>query len=293
MGVRHRERVGGRVHHLQVVEKVPEDHRLVGGHSEPFLHLADRLALVRGGAQDVDPVDPGHHDLVTPGEVGQPGRRVVLGRGEVVDRDLQDVVVGDLQQVVDDLQPRVVGRDVLDEPPLSPLDVGGALAAEHGPGLGDAPHPAHHLLRDIEPEAVRGDLPALSDDVRAVLGDEDQLVGDVLELLQQVVVLAAAGRAEGDAPGVQLVDERPELVVDLLRVVHERAVHVRGDEPDVGTGAQAGQLRQVVRVRVGQVPPTSGPLRRPRARPSRTPRRPSCCRCRSGRSGAEARPRGR
>ena len=94
----------------------------------------------------------------------------------------------------------------------------------------------------------------MGDDVRAVLGNEDELVGDALELLHQVVVLAAARRAEGDATGVQLVDERPELVVDLLRVVDERPVHVRGDQPDVRTRAHAGELRQVVRVRVGHAP---------------------------------------
>jgi hypothetical protein len=41
------------------------------------------------------------------------------------------------------------------------------------------------------------------------------------------VELAAAGRAEGDAAGGELVDERPELVVDLLRVV-DKGLSVSG-----------------------------------------------------------------
>jgi hypothetical protein len=45
---------------------------------------------------------------------------------------------------------------------------------------------------------------------------------------------------------VQLVDERPQLVVDPLLVVHERAVHVRRDQADVRPWPQAGQLVEVV-----------------------------------------------
>ena len=56
-----------------------------------------------------------HHDLVGAAEVGQPGCGVALGGSEVVDRDLEDVVVRNLQQVVDELQPRVVERRLVDE----------------------------------------------------------------------------------------------------------------------------------------------------------------------------------
>ena len=143
---------------------------------------------------------------------------------------------------LDDLQPVVVLVDLSEERRVRALDVGRGLAAQDRPDVGaprvEGAGDVDQLAGDLPVQAVRAQLAAPADDVRPVLGDEHDLVGDRLEPLEQVVVLPAGCRAEHDPALVQGIDERPEVVVDRVVVVEQRAVHVAGDQPDVGDGVE-------------------------------------------------------
>ena len=223
------------------------------------LDRAQGVALVRGGAHHVDPVLAGDQ---RPSNGCSSGPAPVGRRAEVVDGDLEDVVV-DREQVVDRLELRVVRRGLVEERVVGPLDVGGALAAQDRAQVQVVGRPDRldGLPRGAQVEAVRADLLVVLHDVGAVLRDVDQLVA--AELAAQGGVLPAARRAQQDLAAVQLVEQRPEVVVDALLVVEQGAVHVDGDEPDVGDGVEDEEV------------PRGDLLRRPRgpgARPSRSAR---------------------
>ncbi|SBT03437.1 exported hypothetical protein [Candidatus Accumulibacter aalborgensis] len=63
--------------------------------------------------------------------------------------------------------------------------------------------------------------------VGAVFRYENYLVGNRLELLQKAVVLPTTGWAEDNSALLQLVEQRPELVIE------QGTIHVTGDQPDV------------------------------------------------------------
>ena len=241
----HREGVLGGVHHLQVVEEVPEDHGLGRRDPERVLDAADPDPLVRGEVHDIHPVRSRHHDLRLVAEAGQGGRGDRLGGPEVVHRELEDAVVGPVEQVGEDLLARVVLVHLLGERPVHPFEVCRSLTAHHGPHVGpgcrqvtDRPHqPVDQICR----QRPRTDLARAPHDVGAVLGEEEHLLGDSGEARVEVGVLTPAGHAEQHASVEQLLHERPEVLVQHLVVVEQGSVHVGGDQPDVGPRVERRQ----------------------------------------------------
>ena len=178
--------------------------------------------------------------------------RARRGRAEVVDRDLEDLVV-DGEQVVDHLEPRVVrARPGRGTRRRSARRRRSACRTGRCRGRGGSPprtvSTASRAVRQVE--AVRADLLVVLHHVGAVLRDVDQLVA--AELAAQGRVLPTARRAQQDPAAVELVEQRPEVVVDPLLVVEQRAVHVDGDEADVGDGVEDEEV------------PRDDPLSRPR-----------------------------
>ena len=66
-------------------------------------------------------------------------------------------------------------------------------------------------------------------DIRAILSNENQFIGNGREAFKQAVILPTAGRAEQDATRVQGFDQWPEIIMDTIGVVEQSAIHVAGD----------------------------------------------------------------
>ena len=181
-------------------------------------------------------------EITAPSNRARSGPAPIGRPPEVVDRDLEDLVV-DREEVDHQLETRVVRVHLREEHVVGAFDVGRALAAQHGARVELRRRRASCGSLRVRCRATSVselDLDVVAHHVGAVLGDVDELRSP--ELAAQRRVLATAGRAQRDPAVGERVEQRPELVVDLLLVVEQGAVHVDGDQADVGDVVEQWRL---------------------------------------------------
>ena len=245
------------LHDLGAISMMSSDSQAMGRVGEVIIRTwqtADKMKRQRGflapdtvsqnasntELHDIDPVMPRHDDLMALAEVGERRRRVRLAAVDVEDRELEDLV-RHRQQVGHDLEPRVVLLDLADERGIRIFDVRRALAAHHEPGAqcavsDEAAQPGDDGGREDRIHRVGADLGIPSHDVRTVLGDVVELGVDTGEHPLQCRELPPAGGRERDLPLPQSLEQRPQSVGHRPVGPEQRAVHVDGDEADVGYG---------------------------------------------------------
>ena len=120
----------------------------------------------------------------------------------------------------------------------SPLGVAGGVLGDllGGAGGDEAPDPPDKGCRKGAIHGIRRQLLLTAHDERAVLGDVVEFSRNAREHPLQHCELPPARGGEGDAARGHLVEQRPDPVGDRTVRQQERAVHVDGDEADVGGG---------------------------------------------------------
>ena len=103
-----------------------------------------------------------------------------------------------------------------------------------GKAFKDEAHVIHeHTGYLIDDEWIAGFRDRRDDALRARLHAVPGAVDAVREHGAQRGELAAGSRHELDTLGVQLVEQRPEVIGDVAVAVQQRAIHVRHDQADV------------------------------------------------------------
>ena len=206
------------------------------------LQRDDTLPLVGSGIHDIDPVRSGYHHLMGAFHIAQQVRGHALRVAEIEDRQFEHGFVLGLQhlvQVVHDAQRLVVFGAFLDKRPVLPLDVRRVQTAYHESDVMRARrhrgvHQIDQRTRDVPAHPVHVDDVVVGDHDVAVLRDiRHGAVDAVREHGSQRGELAAGSRHELDTLGVQLVEQRPEVIGDVAVAVQQRAIHVRHDQADV------------------------------------------------------------